>query len=256
MLFIKVIRVCWHLVVGLWTCALVFPLTDAHGRNWRIQHWSRGLLKICGVQARVLNPHQVAEDRHGLLVSNHISWIDIFVINAMQTQRFVAKSDIRSWPLIGYLCAQSGTIFIARGRLRDVRRIFHDLVESLRHGEHIGFFPEGTTAEQGKLLPFHANLFESAIDAKVEVCPMSLRYTDGQGKLHPAANFVGEMSFAESLITILRAGGMRAELTLLPAISSVGAHRRDLAQQAQAMIADSLGCENPSVSQAVVAEDN
>src|SRR5690606_36823074 len=95
------------------------------------------------------------------------SWLDIFVIHAMHPCRFVAKAEIRGWPLIGWLCEQAGTIFIARGRLRDVRKIYEGAVRSLREGEHVAFFPEGTVSLQGSLLPFHANLFEAANEAQV-----------------------------------------------------------------------------------------
>ncbi len=103
-----------------------------------------------------------------------------------QPCRFVAKSDIRDWPLIGWLCDKAGTVFIARGKQRDVRRIYQGLVTSIRAGERIAFFPEGTTVGQGTLLPFHANLFEAAIDA-VPVQPYALRYVDQDGRLHGAS---------------------------------------------------------------------
>ena len=176
-----------------------------------------------------------------LLVANHISWLDIFVINSMTPHRFVAKSDIRNWPLIGWLCARTGTIFIARGRLRDVRRIFEDLVASIRGNEHVAFFPEGTTAGQGALLPFHANLFEAALDAKAAILPCALRYLDAGGELHPAVDFVGDMSFAESLLAILRGSDITAYLKVLPLIDTAGAHRRELADASRAVIAAALG---------------
>jgi 1-acyl-sn-glycerol-3-phosphate acyltransferase len=176
-----------------------------------------------------------------LVVANHVSWLDIFVINSLFPSRFVAKSDIRDWPLIGWLCARAGTVFISRGSLRDVRRIFQDLVSSIHDGDHVAFFPEGTTSTQGALAPFHANLFEAAIDAKAPVQPYALRYLDVQGRFHPTVDFVGDMSFAESLLAILRGDEIVAQLIVLPLIETTGAHRRDLARTAQQAIADALG---------------
>ncbi|MDB5763977.1 MAG: plsC2, partial [Herminiimonas sp.] len=172
---------------------------------------------------------------------NHVSWLDIFVINSLQPCRFVAKSDIRDWPLIGWLCDKSGTVFIARGRQRDVRRIFEGLVAGIREGERVAFFPEGTTAAQGTLLPFHANLFEAAIDAKVPIQPYALRYVDAAGNLHSATDFIGDMTFAQSMIAILRVRKITAQLMLLPAIETTGAHRRELAAAARRSIAVALG---------------
>ena len=162
----------------------------------------------------------------------------------MQPCRFVAKSDIRDWPLIGWLCDKAGTIFISRGRLRDVRRIYQGLVASLHSGERVAFFPEGTTAAQGGILPFHANLFEAAIEAKVPVQPYAIRYHDDEGRLHHAVNFTGEMRFAQSMLTVLGGGPITAKLILLPPIDTAHRpHRRELADAAHAAIGGVLGFE-------------
>lgn len=242
MLAIRLFRVLLHLLRGLATCAIVFPLLDAGGRQARVRTWSIKLLQLCKVEVKVLHAHDVQEAQRAFIVANHVSWLDIFVINSLHPCRFVAKSDIRNWPLIGWLCEQAGTIFISRGKLRDVRRIYQGLVTSLHAGEHVAFFPEGTTAAQGTLLPFHSNLFEAAIEADVPVQPFALKYLDAQGGLHPAANFIGEMTFVQSLQTILCAGGMKAELIVLPAIpTGAASHRRELADAARAAIEAALG---------------
>lgn len=241
MIAFRILRVCVHLIVGLWSCALIFPLTDAAGRAWRIKHWSLKLVAICGVRIEISQLPGAQAAARALIVANHVSWLDIFVINTVDACRFVAKSDIRDWPLLGWLSDKAGTIFISRGRVRDVRRIFEGLVASLHAGERVAFFPEGTTSSQGAVLPFHPNLFEAAIDAKVPVQPCALRYVDADGKLHPAADFIGDMSFAQSMIVILKAKKITAQLILLPAIETEGTHRRDVAIVARQAIADALG---------------
>lgn len=239
---IRLLRVLIHLFRGLATCALVFPLIDEAGRRARIKTWSVRLVELCGVRVRIAHHQDAQSAPRALMVANHVSWLDIFVINSLHPTRFVAKSDIRGWPLIGWLCEKTGTIFIARGKLRDVRRIYQGLVSSLHAGEHVAFFPEGTTAPQGTMLPFHANLFEAAIEAQVPVQPYAVRYLDGSGRLHPAADFVGETTFVESIITVLKAGGMTAELIVLPVIdTSEASHRRELADAARGAIAAVLG---------------
>lgn len=241
MIAFKLVRVLFHLAAGLWTCAVIFPLTDAAGRAWRIKQWSIKLLAICGVQIAIESAAGAQVAPRALIVANHVSWLDIFVINSMHPCRFVAKSDIRDWPLLGWLCDRAGTIFISRGRVRDVRRIFEGLVASIRAGEHVAFFPEGTTAVQGTVLPFHANLFEAAIDAHVPVQPYALRYVHANGGLHPTVDFVGGMSFAQSMIAILKGPAITAQLILLPIIGTDGAHRRELANAARNDIARALG---------------
>ncbi|HEY8607312.1 MAG TPA: lysophospholipid acyltransferase family protein [Noviherbaspirillum sp.] len=238
---LRMARLAMHLLRGLATCALLFPLNDRAGRDAHVRRWSARLLALCGVTVRIEHAQGAQPAGRALIVSNHVSWLDIFVINSLHPCRFVAKSDIRGWPLIGWLCARVGTIFIARGRLRDVRRIYQGLVESLKRGEHVAFFPEGTTAAQGTLLPFHANLFEAAIEAQVPVQPYALRYLDTAGRLHPAANFIGDMGFVDSVRMVLASGGMQARLCVLPAIALPGEpHRRDLADAARQAIAAAL----------------
>ena len=255
MIYFRLLRLIVHLFVGMGICAFLFPFTDAAGRETYTRRWSHRLLGICGVQLRVHDQRQGHIPPRALIVANHVSWLDIFVVNSLQPCRFVAKSDIRSWPFIGWLCAKTGTIFISRGKASDVRRIFKGLVESIEKGEVVAFFPEGTTAPQGTLLPFHANLFEAAIDAKAPVQPYALRYVDSEGKLHPAADFIGDMSIVESILAILKSRGMTAELKQLPIIPTEGAHRRELARVSHAVIAGGLGYAVEELSPVSVPAD-
>lgn len=233
-------KVMLHLFAGLFTSACVFPFLDLQGRSRCIQRWSAGLLAICGIDVQIAPGHAHFPAR-ALVVANHVSWLDIFVINVLQPCRFVAKADIRAWPLLGWLCAKAGTIFIARGKLREVRKIFEYVVATIRSGELVAFFPEGTTAAQGALLPFHSNLFEAAIDAAVPIQPVALRYVDAAGRLAPQADFIGDTTFFDSLITILSSDKLTAQLIVLPLIDSVDAERRALAAQAQVAIDVALG---------------
>jgi len=241
MLFWSFFRVFLHLLSGLMICIFVFPFVDTEKQQDRVRRWSQQLLAICMVEVRFKDASEGAIADRALIVSNHVSWLDIFVINTLHPCHFVAKSDIRNWPLIGFLCEKAGTIFLARGRQREVRRIYEGLVHQIADGKRIAFFPEGTTAAQGNLLPFHANLFEAAIEAKVPVQPFVVRYIDVHGQFHPAADFIGDMTFAQSMAIILKAPLMTAELIRLPAISTEGAHRREVAQVARVAVQKELG---------------
>jgi 1-acyl-sn-glycerol-3-phosphate acyltransferase len=244
MIAYRLLRIVLHLFAGLLTCALVFPLVNAGGREARIRRWSKKLLALCGVRVEIDRAIGAQPESPAMIVANHVSWLDIFVINSVHPCRFVAKSDIRDWPLIGWLCDKAGTVFIARGKVRDVRRIYEGLVASLHAGEHVAFFPEGTTSAQGTVLPFHANLFEAAIEAAVPIQPFALRYVDAKGNLHPAVEFVGETTFVQSMLTILKSPGIVAQLTALPSIPINGTpHRRELAQAARESIGNALGYE-------------
>jgi 1-acyl-sn-glycerol-3-phosphate acyltransferase len=204
-----------------------------------VRRWSARLLRICRVEVERQAGAEVLQ--HALIVSNHISWLDIFVINSLHPCRFVAKAEIRAWPVLGWLVAQAGTVFIARGNRRDLRHIFKGLVDALGQGQRVAFFPEGTTAGQGQLLPFHANLFEAAIDAGVPVQPYALAYLDTSGGWHPAVDYTGDTTFVDSILCILQGEPVVARLGCLAPIASQGAHRRELSAQAQAAIAGVLG---------------
>ena len=240
MLVWSFLRVLLHLLQGLATSAVVFPWVSMARREALVKNWSAALLRILRVRLDARFVEGTPSMRHALVVANHVSWLDIFVINAVQPCHFVAKADIRSWPLLGWLCEKAGTIFIARGRQREVRRVQEGLVVGILRGQRIAFFPEGTTAPQGQLLPFHSNLFEAAIAASAPVQPYALRYLDAQGNFHAAADFVGETTFVASLMMILKARGMTAQLIELPLLDSAGLPRRELAQHARAAIAAAL----------------
>lgn len=239
------LRIVTHLIWGLLNCILLFPFLPEINKKRRIKAWSRQLLGICKIKVELLDAggkaHALELIGGEMVVCNHLSWIDIFVINTLTPCHFVAKADIRSWPLIGKLCEAAGTVFIARGKRSDVRRIFEDMVARIHAGDRVAFFPEGTTALQGQLLPFHANLFEAAINAEVPLQPLALRYLNPQGEYEAALEFVGDTSFVQSVIMILRKGGAKAQLLVLPMLETGGAHRRELAQKSRQMIAQGLG---------------
>jgi 1-acyl-sn-glycerol-3-phosphate acyltransferase len=234
----RLARVILHLLAGLATCALVFPWAGPALRARLTRRWSRRLLQRCRVSVEQ-GPGAPALE-HAMIVANHVSWLDIFVINSLHPCRFVAKAEIRAWPVLGWFARCAGTVFIARGDRRGLRHIFKGLVEVLRQGQRVAFFPEGTTARQGTLLPFHANLFEAAIDAQVPVQPYAVAYVDAAGGHHAGVDYVGETTFARSFIAILSGAPVRARLTCLAPIAAAGAHRRELAQAAHDAIAQAL----------------
>lgn len=239
----RLLPLALHLLQGLLTSAVVFPRVDAARRERLVRQWSRRLLSLCGVTCAADDRAARAAPPGALIVSNHTSWLDIIVINAHRPCRFVAMSDIRDWPLIGRLCDMNGTIFIARGNRREVRRVREEVIAGITAGERVAFFPEGGTADQGTVLPFHPNLFEAAIEAGVPIQPCAVRYVDPQGRPHPGTRFIGDMTFRQSVTAVLKARELRAELLLLPAIDTVGVHRRELAAASRQAIAQALGAD-------------
>ncbi|GAB3625395.1 glycerol acyltransferase [Pandoraea terrae] len=245
MLLIRKFRIAAHLARGLLTCLLLFPRLSEAQKQARIQAWSRRLLALCGMRLAVEAAAPLATQTHRtgvMLLCNHVSWIDIFAINAWHPVRFVAKSEIRGWPLVGWLAAQTGTIFLQRERRADAKRIMHYLAECLQGGEIITVFPEGTTTDGRSLLPFHANLLQAPLVTGTPVQPLCLFYTDeASGAQTMAPAYIGETSLVESIDMILRAPPMVVRLAVGPALMpEADQHRREFAYAAQTAVGAAL----------------
>ena len=204
------------LIGGLFTVSFIFPRMGFDRRDRAIRKWSRWLLRACGVRL-VERPapgiHPLSE-RQGaaLIVANHISWLDIFLMLASTSAHFVAKIEIASWPVLGRLVIGAGTLFIERGRRHAVHQLNERIADMLRAGRCVAVFPEGTTSDGLKLLPFHGNLIEPALREQVPIIPVGVRYTGLDGQYDPAIDFTGDMSMGRSLVNVLGARGFIAEL--------------------------------------------
>ena len=116
------------------------------------------------------------EDGPGYLVSaNHISFMDIFLMDSILPVRFIAKKEIGSWPVFGPITTHVGTIYIDRSRKRAVLEVAEAMAAALKEGTNVLFFPEGTTGPGDRLLPFYANLFAAAEPAGAELLPVTIR---------------------------------------------------------------------------------
>jgi 1-acyl-sn-glycerol-3-phosphate acyltransferase len=237
-LIFRLLCVILHIGTGLCTCMFVFPWVGPARRMRHIQRWSRRVLRTFGVTVEVTGGLAVLPN--ALLVANHISWVDVFVINACYPSRFVAKSEVRGWPLIGSLSALAGTVFVARGRQSDLKRTIGELARALRAGERIACFPEGTSAAQGDMQPFRANLFEAAIDAGVPVQAIAVSYRDDAGAMHASVEYIAATSLAESMVAILTGKPIRARLHAAPALATDGVTRRALAQSSREQVRAAL----------------
>jgi 1-acyl-sn-glycerol-3-phosphate acyltransferase len=234
----RLARVGGHLLYGLAQCAFVFPLLPLARRNGLVRRWSRQLTGILGMTLEVhtSGPRGAA----GAVVANHVSWTDVFVLNAVAPCRFIAKSEVRRWPAIGWLSARAGTLYIARGRRSALTDANATIARHLAQGERLAFFPEGTSAPQGAPLPFHANLFQAVVQAGTPVLPVAIAYVDADGAPSAAADYVGDMTLWESMLRLLSSEPIVATLVFLPPIDPAGLDRRALAAHAHAAVATGL----------------
>jgi len=191
-----------------------FPFADTRSKNQLIQAWSIRLLNIFGIQLKVVG-EGILPTTPFLLAGNHISWMDIHVINAFRPIRFVAKSDVEGWPVFGWMAKQLGTVFIKRDNARHGKQVA-SVIATVLGTESVCIFPEGTSTIGEGVLPFKPNLFEAAVIADAPVFSLALSYRSSlTGLRSDAPAFVGEMGLLESMGNILRNPGLIAELTFL-----------------------------------------
>jgi 1-acyl-sn-glycerol-3-phosphate acyltransferase len=232
---IRGVRVVFHITYGI-MLACFFPSLNPSTRRNLLKHWSRTLLHILHVRFEAHGYYHPADTHGRLLVANHISWLDIIALNAVVPAYFVAKSEIRNWPLLGWLCHRVGTLFVKRNIRRDTVRINREISGALKQGECIALFPEGTSTDGELPGHFHSSLLQVAIDLNVAVCPVAIRYHGNTGKANSDAAFVGDMSFVQSLWKILCSPSLHVTLFYLSPLPCTGKNRRLLASQAQGSI--------------------
>ncbi len=236
----RVVRLTTQILWGLLLSVTAFARGDAARRHAIIRSWSRELLRRASVEVRVVGFPSDAE-RPVTLVANHVSWTDIFALNTQHACHFIAKSELKSWPLAGRLLTNVGTIFINRNDRKDthrLKRVVHDLLAA---GETVAVFPEGTTSIGRDVLKFHASLLEPIVAAEGEVWVVAIAYfRAADGMRTDAAAYIGDMSLLDSLHAIHDAGGVIAELRFLEAIQCAGLNRREVALRAEALIRASI----------------
>lgn len=235
---VRAIRLLLHIISGLAQSA-IYPHVGQSAQKRMAQRWSAILLKILCIRLRYSGAVPVADERRVMLAANHVSWLDVYSLNAVCPARFVAKSEIRGWPLLGWLSRNAGTLFIERTKRSDTARINTDIGNVLAMGDRVAVFPEGTTSDGTMLRHFHASLLQPVVTVAAILCPVAIRYTDATGLISKSAAFAN-ISMLESLRRILREPWINVELIFADPIHSGGKNRRELARYAEHAIASAL----------------
>jgi 1-acyl-sn-glycerol-3-phosphate acyltransferase len=223
---LRLLHLAIHLLIGL-CAALVFGKLSAGLQQAFVRWWARGILKALGVRLHVAG---VSPLRPGLIVANHVSWLDVIALATVQPAAFVCKSEIAKWPLIGWLLTRTGTIFIRRGSFRDVWRVNVGIRARLAEQHCVAAFPEGTTSDGSDVLAFRPALYQPAVELGLPVYPVAITYSSGE------AVYVGTTSFLESLFSIACARGLKVHLAILPPLHTAGLRRREAALRSRNLI--------------------
>ena len=199
-----------------------------------VEVWSRQMLRFMGVEVRI-----DGEPASGpvLMAANHISWLDILVMHAARHCRFVAKSEIGRWPVLGALTTAGQSLYIERASSRDALRVVHHMHAALQQGHVLGVFPEAKTGDGLALLPFHGNLLQAAISADVPIQPVALRFIDAQSRAPSLAPcYLSEDTLVGSLWRTLRAPPLIAIVRYGHPERACGRSRREWASDLQTTI--------------------
>jgi 1-acyl-sn-glycerol-3-phosphate acyltransferase len=237
----RLLRMHLLLLRGVLTVLTVYRDAGQARRAELLHDWCRDLLDILHVKLTMRgDPPRVPGGRK-VIVGNHVSWLDVFVVNAFAPSRFVAKSEIRGWPVIGWLAARAGTLFIDRSRRHATAHTNEQIIATIAAGDCVAVYPEGTTSDGSLLRHFHASLLQPAVEANATVHPAVVRYPGPDGRPNPATLFIDNMSFASSVFLILAEREIAAEVTFLEPISAEGRDRRELARLSEQAVAAALG---------------
>lgn len=193
----------------------VLPLLSAARRSAVGRSWARAVLRCLGVRLVVRGR---LPRRRALLVANHVSWLDIVVLLAIAPARLLAKREVRGWPVIGWLAAAGGTIFVDRARPRLLPRTVSTVAGALREGAVVAVFPEGTTWCGTAAGRFRPAMFQAAIDAGAVVVPVRLSFRMVDGRRTTAAAFLGDDTLWESVRRVLRIRGLVVAATAAEAL--------------------------------------
>ena len=234
----RLLRALLHVLQGCLTVAWLFPRLAEEKRQALKRRWSRQLLAILGVRLRLSGG--LRELPTGLIVANHISFLDIFVLDAVAPITFVSKDDVRRWPVIGWLSASVGTLFLERGSRSAAQRARKHIVDQLQGGARVAIFPEGTTTLGDTVLPFHSALLQAAIDAGAPVTPIVLRYRAHDGSRSTAPAYVDDVTLFECLSAIACEKRLYAEVAALPSLPAQEHDRRQLSARAHKLILHAL----------------
>jgi len=189
------------------------PLRGARFKLYRLQMfsaWSRWILKIFGIDVADNRFNKEMHSGPRVIVANHVSYLDIPVLASFGPTVFLAKHEVSTWPLLGWLGRRLGMIFVDRGSLRSRAQAIHDIRDQINSGISVVVFPEGTTSESGPLrgrIPFFAGAFRVARDKSV---PVEIFYLDY--KPLEKCMWLGDESFGGHLWNFLALPSVRVKV--------------------------------------------
>lgn len=213
--------------------------------------WHRVMCRAIGLKVHAQG--QLSRERPLLLVSNHVSWKDIMVLGSVADVVFIAKSEVRAWPVLGWLARLQRSVFVEREDRRKTGAQISEVSARLIAGEVVVLFAEGTTSDGNRVMPFNSSLFGAASAAvalapqgRVHIQPVSIAYTGihgmAMGRYHrPLAGWPGDVALGPHLLRVIRDGALDVEVIFSqPVIFDSAMDRKKTARLVEARVRDGL----------------
>lgn len=251
-----------YTVCCLFLIAFVLPHADPEKKGRVIQKWAARFVAWLGIRVNVIGMEHITDAaihacgvtlgaKGRLVVSNHISFLDIFTLDSVLPSGFVAKAEIAKWPVFGSIAKAVGTIFIERGNKRALLGIGANMKAAIEAGCTLLMFPEGTTSDGTGLLKLHANLFDAAAKTGADVIPVVLRYKS-RGEITTAPAYVGNTGLFECLWSVVNTPDLTVDVVI--GQSFTGEDRHTLCKKASAVMSEAIGVADPLAEKTVVTE--
>jgi len=209
----RILWLSWVIASGMVALAW-FLRTGNHGKTaariaW-MQWMSRRFLAVLHVQVTITGEIP----REGLIACNHLGYVDILVLGSVCPAIFVAKSDVRAWPIFGWLASRAGTIFVSRDAPAKVAAQLREMEHPLREGRPVILFPEGTSSDGSQVLAFRSSLLESAILTGSPFTAAAIGYDlQGEGSVGTEVAYWGDLVLVPHLINLLSKTSLKARLS-------------------------------------------
>jgi len=195
----RVPMLAWHALVHLpITLALIAAGKGGPVSHAAVRWWARGLLRVFGMRVQGVGTPLPGGT---MFVANHVSWVDIMALHSQHMMGFIAKAEIRRWPVVGWISSHGETIYLQRGNAHSLGDVMAEMAQRLRDGRAVAAFPEGGTRDGRELGAFHARIFTAAVDADAPVQPVALCF--------------GEHCEAQSIVAFARGEGFMGNFARL-----------------------------------------
>jgi lyso-ornithine lipid O-acyltransferase len=206
---------------------LFLRLGSGHART--LPHWyHRNVCRLLGIRLNIVG--EVAEEQGVLIISNHVSWLDITVLSAVAPVSFVAKREVASWPFVSWLAKLQRSVFVDRTRRNEAGDKANEILQRLQSGDHVVLFAEGTSSDGNGVVPFKTALFAAAKPpggarqgAKVSAQTLAIAYTKLHGlplcrRGRPQVAWYGDMDMASHAWRLLGLGPLDVEIRIGPPV--------------------------------------